>query len=332
MQETIIFYASAPFRRLFDIADQFNIWSLAGALVFAALWYAFKRPRRALPRARAFFASAFPREYLANPSVRLDLKLFFVNSILMATGVFMQFVSGAKVSGLVEGGLGRLFGPSPFLTQGGFALSAAMSLGYLLLLDLAYWIAHWIMHRHPAFWEFHKLHHSAEVLTPLTEWRQHPVELLLFPVSISIVLGAFYGIMGHLFGETAQPFTWLGLNVVVMAFMFTTLHLRHSHLWLTGPRWLGYIIQSPAHHQIHHSDQPVHFDTNLGLFLSVWDWAFGTLHIPAEHEILNFGIGEEGHSHDGVFNAYWLPLLKFWRHAAPPRLAKAEEPPVLNRA
>ena len=40
------------------------------------------------------------------------------------------------------------------------------------------------MHRVPALWEFHKVHHSAEVLTPLTEWRQHPLELMLFPVVI----------------------------------------------------------------------------------------------------------------------------------------------------
>ena len=331
MLDTIAFYAAAPFRRFVDMSDQFNIWSLAAALAFAALWYALGRPRRPLKRARTFLAAAFPRKYFANVSVLLDLKLFFANSILMATGVFMQVVSGAKVSGAIEGGLESWLGASPFVTPGGFALSAAMTLGYLVLLDLAYWIAHWIMHRYPAMWEFHKLHHSAQVLTPLTEWRQHPVELLLFPMSISIVLGAFYGVMGYLFGAAAQPWSWFGLNVLVMAFMFTTLHLRHSHLWLTGPRWLGHIIQSPAHHQIHHSDKPVHFDTNLGLFLSIWDWTFGTLYIPTERESLAFGIGEEGHSHDGVLNAYWLPLLKAWRHAKP-EPGKTPAPEALNRA
>ena len=157
-----------------------------------------------------------------------------------------------------------------------------MTFGYVLVVDLAYWYAHWIMHRMPAMWEFHKLHHSAQVMTPLTEWRQHPVELLLFPAVIALFMGAFYGAMTYLFGAAAQPLTWFNLNALMLAFMATTLHLRHSHFWLPATGWLGYVIQSPAHHQIHHSDQDRHYGKNLGLVLSVWDWAFGTLYIPNE--------------------------------------------------
>src|ERR1039458_8498353 len=37
-----------------------------------------------------------------------------------------------------------------------------------------------LFHAIPALWEFHKVHHSAEVLTPLTEMRTHPVEIIAF--------------------------------------------------------------------------------------------------------------------------------------------------------
>ncbi len=48
---------------------------------------------------------------------------------------------------------------------------------------------------------------------------------------------------------------------------------------------------SPAHHQIHHSRNPAHFNKNLGSCLAVWDWMFGTLYIPgAEPEVLEFGV------------------------------------------
>ncbi len=36
---------------------------------------------------------------------------------------------------------------------------------------------------------------------------------------------------------------------------------------------------------------PIHFNKNLGSTLSVWDWLFGTLHIPSkQRETLSFGV------------------------------------------
>ena len=38
---------------------------------------------------------------------------------------------------------------------------------------------------------------------------------------------------------------------------------------------------------------PAHFDKNLGFALALWDWAFGTLAIPAKaREPIAFGVGE----------------------------------------
>jgi hypothetical protein len=54
-------------------------------------------------------------------------------------------------------------------------LTLATSL-QVLAYELAYWFAHYCFHKVPALGEFHKVHHSAEVMTGLTELRQHPVE------------------------------------------------------------------------------------------------------------------------------------------------------------
>ena len=43
-------------------------------------------------------------------------------------------------------------------------------------------------------------------------------------------------------------------------------------------------------HQIHHSDNPVHYDKNYGVSLAIWDWIFGTLYIPARDETVQFGL------------------------------------------
>jgi sterol desaturase/sphingolipid hydroxylase (fatty acid hydroxylase superfamily) len=94
-----------------------------------------------------------------------------------------------------------------------------------------------------------------------------------------------------MFGSSAASVTVNGTNALLIFFYFLTVHLQHSHMWIaiTGP--LGYVVFSPAHHQLHHSDNPAHFNKNFGFCLSVWDWLFGTLLMPAaKREPLSFGV------------------------------------------
>ena len=44
-----------------------------------------------------------------------------------------------------------------------------------LAYELGYWLNHYLSHRIAFLWEFHKVHHSATVLTPLTNFRVHPI-------------------------------------------------------------------------------------------------------------------------------------------------------------
>ena len=55
----------------------------------------------------------------------------------------------------------------------------SVTIRLLLLLDIGHYISHYIQHKVPFFWEFHKVHHAAEVLTPVTAFRAHPVESIL---------------------------------------------------------------------------------------------------------------------------------------------------------
>ena len=67
---------------------------------------------------------------------------------------------------------------------------------------------------------------------------------------------------------------------------------------------------SPAHHQIHHSNNPIHFDKNLGNCLAVWDWMFGTLHVPSkERENLVFGI-EAGQADVHTLRETWVAPIQ----------------------
>ena len=93
--------------------------------------------------------------------------------------------------------------------------------------------------------------------------------------------------------------------------MLTWGHLRHSHLWIPFQGLAGKLFQSPAHHQVHHSTDPRHFDKNLGFALAVWDWAFGTLHIPSkQREVTEYGVGEEYQDYATVTRSLTRPFAK----------------------
>ena len=75
---------------------------------------------------------------------------------------------------------------------------------------------------------------------------------------------------------------------------------------------------SPAHHQLHHSADPAHFNCNLGASLAIWDWLMGTLRMPSvKPPRLAFGVS--GHAHDphGVMGLVVDPAVNALRALIP---------------
>jgi sterol desaturase/sphingolipid hydroxylase (fatty acid hydroxylase superfamily) len=168
---------------------------------------------------------------------------------------------------------------------------AVITLALFLAYEFGYWVDHYIKHRVPALWELHKVHHSANVLTPLTVWRLHPLDGLIFSNILGVSLGLTNGVASYLFGKPVATFSIDDTNVILVLFVHAYVHLQHTHLWIAFTGIAGRIFLSPAHHQIHHSNNPAHFDRNLGSCLAVFDWLFGTLYVPAkEPEPLTFGV------------------------------------------
>lgn len=296
---------AAPVERLFDLRDPFSLASLVGAMFVAVLLYGMRPGRSVIRRLKALGRAALDRRILLHRSSLLDYKLFFVTSFIYATGWIAAITSSEWVRDGVMTVLVMLAPAAPSEAPG-WGIVALVTVAFVLVYELNYWFAHWLMHRFQPMWAFHKLHHSAEVMTPMTEWRQHPVELLLFPACHAIGLGTFYALVTWGFGSQAAMFTLFETNIILVALTFTVLHLRHTHLWIPLRGWLGCLIQSPAHHQIHHSTDPAHFGKNLGLCLSIWDWAFGTLCIPDERGAIRFGV--EGCVHTSVRAAFAEPF------------------------
>lgn len=120
-----------------------------------------------------------------------------------------------------------------------------------------YW---WHRVRHlKYFWQiFHQIHHSPSRIEVLTSFYKHPIEI----AADSILIGF---IMYTVFGGTGEAGAWYAFYAATGEYFY------HSNI--KTPHWLGYFIQRPEHHSIHHQ---------LGVHsynfadLPIWDRMFGT--------------------------------------------------------
>jgi sterol desaturase/sphingolipid hydroxylase (fatty acid hydroxylase superfamily) len=266
---------------------------LAGGLLFALSVMLWRRRGRARIRSRALLRLLGTRRLWLHRSTLLDVKLYFLHGVLVVIAYGMFEVSSELWRSGAVSTLTTLAGSQPRLNAPHAIIGAVTTLLQVLVLDLGYWALHYGFHKIPALWELHKVHHSAEVMTPLSEWRQHPIEFIAFANVLTLGNGAVYGAMQWLFGAAAQPFTLFEVNALFVLHLLTFHHMRHSGVWIAATGWMGRVFHSPAHHQIHHSSDPRHFDRNLGYALSLWDWAFGTLCIPERPLRLRFGVADQ---------------------------------------
>lgn len=255
----------------------------------------------------ALFAYLFNQKIWLHDSAKLDYGLFIVNRILRAllwAPIILTMVPIAiGLSDLFE----KIFGTIEPITTNSVVIMGSFTLILFLLDDMSRFLLHLAMHKIPFLWDFHKVHHSAKVLTPMTIYRSHPFESYLYACRMAISQGIAVGISYYLFGPTLTMFDVLGANVFVFVFNLMGSNLRHSHVkWSWGNKIENWFI-SPLQHQIHHSDNPVHFDRNLGSALAIWDKCCGTLIKSSEVGRIRFGIGKDT-GHKTLLQAYLNPF------------------------
>jgi sterol desaturase/sphingolipid hydroxylase (fatty acid hydroxylase superfamily) len=279
-----------PLLRLFRMDDPFSAASLAGAAILAVAIVMARRRSSLRAAIGGGFAALVPRRALVHPSAALDVKVYLVNGVL-AGGSFGLFTIGAETwRRWTATSLEAALGPSAPSNIGPWIAGAAATLVGIVAFDFGYYVAHWLGH-HTALWRFHQKHHGAAVLTPIAGAREHPVDTLVSINCIGFCVGASDAALGFALGPAASPSVLFHTNCVLVVYYLTLQHLRHSELWLAFPAWLGHIIQSPAHHQLHHSASPDHYDKNLGFLLAIFDAAFGTLRVPRPDEgVSEFGL------------------------------------------
>jgi sterol desaturase/sphingolipid hydroxylase (fatty acid hydroxylase superfamily) len=296
---------------LLSPSSALSIYSLSCALLLAFAFLALRQKRRrGRVRLRAIARKIFARRVLFHRSTFADFGYFFFGILTLGLLFGWALVSGSAISDFVTRFLQQHLGPRAPLGAPDFALRAGMTIVLFLGYELGFFIDHTLKHRIPFLWELHKTHHSAEVLTPLTNFRVHPLDSVLLLNNLAIVIGLFSGVAKYIVAQPVETFEIDGTNILMMLYIYLTAQLQHSHVWIPFTGKLGRIFMSPAHHQIHHSIDPAHYNRNMGASLALWDWLFGTLAIPQkEPPQMKFGATETEDPH-GVVTLILTPVIK----------------------
>lgn len=121
---------------------------------------------------------------------------------------------------------------------------------------------HRAVYRSDRLWRWvHQLHHSPTRIEALTAFYVHPFDALLASLLNALIAYVVLGVHAPAAG---------------LALLYVTLFNLIAHADLRTPRWLGFFVQRPEMHRLHH-ERGVHA-SNYGL--PIIDMVFGTWRNP----------------------------------------------------
>ena len=148
----------------------------------------------------------------------------------------------------------------------------------LAVMDLfAQYTIHYILHKTPLLWRFHKVHHSDIVVDATTGTRHHPVDYLmreLFSITVVVLLG--------------MPPEFYAMYRVITIFCT---YFTHANMQLPDAldRMISWVLVSPNTHKFHHHHEVPWTDSNYGNIFVFWDRLFGTFVYQSTDPIV-FGV------------------------------------------
>jgi sterol desaturase/sphingolipid hydroxylase (fatty acid hydroxylase superfamily) len=305
----------------FHVEDHLMLLATWGTFLVAAavaFWLEAKAETQELSL-KTFWSFCFPAEGWKCHSARTDIFLYIVGKFtapaaglagLLLTGVTSVYVSRYLL----------LAGLTPRSTKGGVFVAIVLGFIFFLVNDFSNYLTHLAEHKVQFLWEFHKVHHTATFLTPLTTAREHPLVMafdgIVSGLLLSFVVGAAHAYYGYSEAEM--------MGMLATANMLGTLlvldSIRHSQFPVSFGK-LDRVLISPHMHQLHHSVKEAHWNKNMGNKLSIWDGMFHTTFIPVRGERLQFGSGssEEDYEYRSMLRCYWVPIVKNFRALKGPR-------------
>ena len=236
-----------------------------------------------------FISKVFSPKVWLHPSSRIDFYWFFFNHMLRMLLVVPVLGGGLTLAISINRLLYRWFGAGDFWQLPELSVSILFTLVLFLAEDFSRFFIHFLYHKVPFLWRFHAIHHSATILTPMTLYRIHWLEMIINSLRSLLVIGFVSAMFIYCFDNGVHPVTVFGAIITSFLFNMAGSNLRHSGVWL-GFGYFEHWIVSPAQHQIHHSVAREHVDKNFGATLAVWDRLFGSLVLSRNTKVEAYGL------------------------------------------
>ncbi len=135
-------------------------------------------------------------------------------------------------------------------------------IAYVVITFVYYWWHRW-RHDSQFLWlTCHQLHHSPSRIETITSFYKHPVELIANGILIACINFTVLGI-------TTDAGLWVTFVTAAAEFFY--------HMNIRTPRWIGFFLQRPEMHRIHHQ-RGKHYNNFADL--PIWDMLFGTYENP----------------------------------------------------
>jgi sterol desaturase/sphingolipid hydroxylase (fatty acid hydroxylase superfamily) len=291
-------YLLSPGKRIF------LVYLLTSFLLALVVFYRTKEK----PAFKKYFLSK--KRWLGSSAI-VDYCLIFFNSAVKVFVISPFLIFALYIAEGINDYFIVTIGPSEFAWSS-TTIIIVYTITIVVVNDFFSFLIHYFMHTIPFLWEFHKIHHSATTLTPFTQYRIHPIELIVNNIKGVVVKGALTGVFLYLANGNVSVVTFLGVNIFNFMFYFLGANLRHSHVKLKYFSFLENILISPFQHQIHHSSKKEHFDTNLGSRFAFWDLLFGTLIKSKNVKALTFGLGDEDKDYNSFAKNLTSPFRKLF--------------------
>ncbi len=152
----------------------------------------------------------------------------------------------------------------------------------VLLLDLAIYLQHRLMHQVPVLWRLHRVHHADLDFDLTTGSRFHTIEIIVSMLIKWLVI--------LLLGPAL-------VAVLVFEVLLNGMAIfNHANVSLPRAidRMVRYLLVTPDMHRVHHSTLVRETNSNYGFNLSIWDRIFKTyIDQPAKgHREMTIGLAE----------------------------------------
>ncbi len=299
------------YENFFDPKKRVFVGYLLSAILISFLWLCIVKKKNLAE----CFHKIFDKNIFFSKSAKADYFLFIINIIIL------MFLSPVLITQLAIATVvfeylhsQTLLMPINSDSHYQFLIPYFFTITYFVLDDLTKFITHALMHKIPVLWEIHKTHHSARTLTPITIFRTHPLEGVIFVIRSALTQGVVIALFYYIYGDNITFITVLGANLMSFWFHLLGSNLRHSHIWINYWNWLEKIFISPAQHQIHHSIKKEHHNKNFGVTFAIWDYVFGTLCTSKDNEVRKFGIAENEHKYEhNILYLYISPFIGIYK-------------------